>query len=345
MRNPFARKADPAEVTAAAGSATVAELLGGTAPGRVQSVGRMQVLPLLAGDAPTADLGDPRELAISTDNYGTLRFGNGGPGVALVPCHLAVIVPQAAQDHAMPRATLVAPGTQLAYTAAMCVQQTQGGLIRSGRHRLAVLPPSLREAASDLPAAPGYNRLWPAVSAFNASSGSGSVADLIRFLARFATELDQFVAEFELVDDQIGAVVLLDGQVVGVERAPSHAYWRAMWEPLIRFCYGAEAVRREAAGVPADARTRVPLGPVSGGDGADPLALLAAAVRDADTREQSLAEAAAAEAGARTLLVGVDQRHEDTAVGQVLGDTLVGAYALAGDTPVYASLTARAAAV
>lgn len=325
----------------AAEAATVDDLLAGVRPGCVQSVGRMQVLPLLAGDAPTADLGDPAGLGISTDNYGTLHFRNETAGSVLVPSHLAVIVSQAAQDHAMPRAALVTAGAARSYGAAMCIQQTQGGLISRGRHRLAVLPPSLREAASDLPAEPGYNRLWPAVSRFKDSARVPGAADLVQFLKRFATELDRFVAEFESIDDQIGAVVLMDNRVVGVERAPSHTYWQALWEPLIRFCYGAEAVRREAAGTPADPGGRVPLATPRGGDGADALALLAAAVRDANAREQAFAEDAAAAAGMASVVVGVDEEDAGIAVGTVVGDTLVGAYALDGDTPVYASLTAR----
>ncbi|NUU24020.1 MAG: hypothetical protein HOV68_21340, partial [Streptomycetaceae bacterium] len=293
----------------AAEQATVADLLSGARPGRVQSVGRMQVLPLLAGDAPTADLGDPAGLAISTDAYGTLVFRNTRTGPTLVPSHLAVMVSQAAQDHAMPRATLIDAGAELRYDAAMCIQETQGGLISSGRHRLAVLPPALREAACELPAQPGYNRLWPAVSRFNESASVGGSANLVRFMKHFATELDQFVAEFEPVDDQIGAVVLLDGEIVGVERAPSTAYWDALWEPLIRFCYGAEAVRREAAGTPVGLGTRVPLDlptPPAGDDGADVLALLAEAVGAANTREQTAVEEAAEAAAAASVTVGVE---------------------------------------
>lgn len=345
MRNPLKRFQ-----SAAAESATVGELLSGARPGRVQSVGRMQMLPLLAGDAPTADLGDPASLAIATGDYGTLRFRNDGGGPALVPSHLAVMVSQAAQDHAMPRAALVKAGTELDYRSAMCIQQSQGGLIKSGAHRLAVLPPALREAASLLPAKPGYERLWPAVSRFKDSAGVPGSADLVRFMKHFATELDRFTAEFECVEDQIGAVVLMDGAVVGVERAPSHVYWRSMWEPLIRFCYGAEAVRRGVAGdVPADLSTRVPLTrpavagaeAASGGDGADVIALLAEAVRDADTREQRAVESVAQATADESVVVGVDEAIDRIAVGTVVGDGLMGAYALDGDTPVYASLTAR----
>ena len=38
-------------------------------------------------------------------------------------------------------------------------------------------------------------------------------------------------------------VILVDDQVVGVERAPSHGYWQSVWPCLIRECYGSLAIR------------------------------------------------------------------------------------------------------
>ncbi|MGR6999760.1 ARPP-1 family domain-containing protein [Yinghuangia aomiensis] len=245
-------------------------------------------------------LGRSGELAITTSAYGTLDFRNDTATAVLVPCHLAVVVRQAAQDHAMPRAVVVRPGEGLVYPHAMCVQETQGGLIRGGRHRLAILPPPLREAAADLPVRPAFDRLWPAVRAFNHSAGLPASGNLVAFLRRFATELDRFVAEFECVAEQVGAIVLIDGEVAGIERAPSSAYWRTLWEPLIRFCYGAEAVRREAAGVPAGLGTRVALGAVGGGGSVGDSAASVSDVRDADARGRALADpvgAAAASTG------------------------------------------------
>lgn len=75
----------------------------------------------------------------------------------------------------------------------------------AGRHRLAVLPPVLREAASDLSAKPGYDRLWPAVEGFKTSAGLPGAANLVQFMKHFDDELDSFVAEFESVEGQIGA--------------------------------------------------------------------------------------------------------------------------------------------
>ncbi|MGC0422418.1 ARPP-1 family domain-containing protein [Embleya sp. AB8] len=323
----------------------IGDLLAGCTPGRVQSVGRMQVLPLLgdAADAPTVTV--PTELRIGTSGYGTLTFANPAPTVGLVPCHLALIVDRSAQDHAMPRAALVEPSGRLTFDAAMCVQQTQSGLIPEGPQSLAVLPLGLRAAASASSDADGYSRLWPAVQRFNASSGLAETGNLVLFLKHFALELERFVAEFECVPDQVGAVVLLDGELAGIERAPSPDYWSAMWEPLIRFCYGAEAIRSGSPDPAAPPPTRTALTlPTGGGDGAaagDPYDVLAEALRAADAEEQRRAERALAERTGEVVATAREQTYAGVTVGRAEGERLVGAYAVGADRPIYASLTAR----
>ncbi len=49
---------------------------------------------------------------------------------------------------------------------------------------------------------------------------------------------------------QVGAIILIDDRVVGIERAPSHAYWQSIWPSLIRECYGSLAI--EAAKTSGD---------------------------------------------------------------------------------------------
>lgn len=105
------------------------------------------------------------------------------------------------------------------------------------------------------------------------------------FFGRFAQELDRFVAEFESLDGQVGAVVLADGRVLGVERTPTAAYWQTLWAPLLRGCYGAEVIRRQQTGAPArPPATRVPLDATKVGS----LEELADAVEAANRAEQRL---------------------------------------------------------
>ncbi|MHC4940138.1 MAG: ARPP-1 family domain-containing protein [Planctomycetota bacterium] len=234
---------------------TIAEILRGCEPGRIQSVGLMQVIPLVS------DLGDDRiqppiDAIVSTAGYGELLFENPTAELVLVPSHATYVVEQAAQDHAMPGAAFVRARKSRRYDRAMCVQRSQGGLVRKGNHEMAILPLPLRRPALKMRKQGDYSRLWDAIQTFNSAAGTDGGGDLVRFLKHYRRQLDEFVAEFELVPRQVGAIILVGGEVVGVERAPSAAYWAAVWEPLIRSCYGAYAILAERKEMP---ETRVPL--------------------------------------------------------------------------------------
>ncbi len=89
----------------------VADVLHGCTPGRIQSVGYMQVIPLVS------DLSDNRfvspveaEADVFTTSYGTLGFRNPSDCLLIVPCHAGYVVKQAAQDHAMAHAGVVRCG-------------------------------------------------------------------------------------------------------------------------------------------------------------------------------------------------------------------------------------------
>ncbi len=222
----------------------VKDVLLGCTPGRIQSVGYMQVIPLVS------DLSDDRfvspveaEAEVGTSDYGTLNFRNPSNRVMIVPCHAGYVVKQAAQDHAMAHAGVIRSARERSFDTAMCVQQSQGGLIRRGDYRMLILPLALREHALSVRKETNYNKLWNAISVFNRDMGVQGEANLVHFLKHFRKELDEFVAEFECVPGQVGAVILVDDQVVGIERTPSHDYWRSVWPCLIRECYGSLAIR------------------------------------------------------------------------------------------------------
>lgn len=240
----------------------LADVLHGCTPGRIQSVGYMQVIPLVS------DLSDNRFVSpvegkadVFTSDYGTLGFRNPDDCVMIVPCHAGYVVKHAAQDHAMAHAGVIKSAGERKFNTAMCVQQSQGGLIQRGEYRMLILPHALRELALMVRKTKSYNKLWDAIALFNQEMGVLGHGHLEYFLKHFRKELDEFVAEFECVPQQIGAIILIDDQVVGVERAPSHAYWQSVWPCLIRECYGSLAIRTaqlkgERVEVPA---SRMPL--------------------------------------------------------------------------------------
>lgn len=226
---------------------TIRELLHGTKPGRMQTVGLMQVIPLVLTNEALAsnNFATPTMIVADTQtSYGHMGFKNrDADRPVIVPAHTAVMTKTAAQDHAMVKTGLVGKGARRVFDDACCIQQTQPGQFRDVEGKdIQILPYALRETALRMRGNPTYNKLWPAITSFNAQAKAGTVGNLVAFQDKYASVLDQFVAEFENVPGQVGAIVLVDGKLLGVERAPNPEYWLAVWEPLIRMCYGSQAV-------------------------------------------------------------------------------------------------------
>jgi hypothetical protein len=237
-------------------SFTIDEILRGTGPGPAQSVGQMSVIPLIGEDDDTFA---PPVLEVGTSGYGTVVLRNDADRPTLVPPGAGWVVAQKAQDHALGGGALVRPGETRQIDTAMCVQQGQGGFIARARHEMTILPVSLRTKALGVRHVRSYSKLWESIEAFNKSHGIEQRGGHLEFFVRaFQKELETFVAELEVVPRQVGAIIFVGGEVAGVERAPSAAFWRALWVPLVRVCYGslAIAVARENKAPPA---TRSPL--------------------------------------------------------------------------------------
>ena len=122
---------------------TIREILRGLTPGRIQSVGLMQVVPL-TGRRSDDRFACPTEAEVGTSGYGEMSFRNPSDKILLVPSHAAYVVKQAAQDHAMSTAGMVRGNRTGNFDTACCIQETQGGYIRAGQHQMFILPVSLR---------------------------------------------------------------------------------------------------------------------------------------------------------------------------------------------------------
>lgn len=226
-------------------SVTLEEILYGVGCGRSQSVGNMEVIPLVdEGDIQDENLGPP-EVEVGTSDYGTVNLRNDMEQPTIVPPGAGWVVKEAAQDHAIGGGTLIGPGKSKRIDTARCIQSRQSGTITRGKHEMLILPAQLRTQALALRKRHGYSELWDALARFNAGYGrvNGDERSLAPFLQHFKSQLDQFVAEFELVPKQIGAIVLVNGALVGIELAPNERYWAAVWTPLIRVCYGSWSIR------------------------------------------------------------------------------------------------------
>lgn len=200
------------------------------------------MLPLVEQKTEYFSVGDLRDLYLEEDqNYDTLVMATRSPHVTIIPQGLVYITKERAQDRAIPSAHLVQ--TQKACPA-FCVQSSQCGLMQRDKteHReFRLLPAGVRQLALAKRNAGSISTLWDDLATFNQQLNvPGNF--LVSFFQRYQQQLSEFVAEFEVVPSQRGAIILINGEVVGVEVMPNSAAFAAIWEPLIRDCYGAEAL-------------------------------------------------------------------------------------------------------
>jgi len=241
----------------------ITEMLKGCEPGRIQSVGYMQIIPLISKYVDDSIF--PPTIKASTTDYGRLVITNDTVNDVLVPTGAAIVSKQRAQDHATHKGVLVKANKTVRIDTAACIQDSQGGYLNtdSGYH-LSVLPWGIREQAYNVRERQAYDKLWPVLRQFSSNLGiTQNQGHLASFLDKFAEDMNQFIAEFEIVPNMVGAIVLINGMVIGVERCPNHSYWEHMWEPLIRESYGSAVFQfvnqtRELKNIPKPI-TRVPM--------------------------------------------------------------------------------------
>ena len=237
----------------------------------------------------------------------------------------------------MAHAGVVPAAANRCYDTAMCIQATQGGFIQKGSYRMLILPHALRERALELRKKKDYRKLWDDISLFNRNLGIIGEGHLEYFLKSFKKELDEFVAEFECVPNQIGAIVLIDDHVVGIERAPSHEYWLSIWPCLIRECYGSLAIEAAKSkgphGPKRSPRVSLPLQIES----LDELELLIADIaRHEDEQTRSIVRELLDE----PLTLDHEESIVDLMIETATSNHLAGQVIREGETVVYASLPA-----
>ncbi len=240
----------------------IRDIMRGLKPGVAQTVGNMTVVPLVSDIVDDA-IASPRVLEMETRGYGTVVAYNTGSdtekGLTFSPMGNVIMTDKAAQNHVVPNMKIIKKGKTVKFGAAACVQERQGGLIPRARHRIMLLPIAMREDALDTRKRKNHGKLWASIREFNCSLGLQKTGHLEYFVKHYRKEMDEFIAQFEIIPRQVGAVILIGGQVVGVERCPNFHYFKTMWRPLIRECYGSYSIQAARAGGADYPGIRVPL--------------------------------------------------------------------------------------
>lgn len=240
----------------------IKEMLKGVTPGGLQTVGYMQIMPLITEEMIDDKFVLPSNAMVSTSHYGTMKVSNNSSeGRMILPFGAGYVVSQSAQDHATPTAKVIGPNTRVTIDNAACIQETQGGYVSSGKHQMTILPWCMKENTISTMNEKNYSKLWPVIKEFNISLGLSNKGHLEFFLKQFNDELNEFISQFEIVYNQVGAIILMNGYVVGIERAPNHKYWADVWQPLIRECYGSLALQyaKKFGNSLLPPKTRVPI--------------------------------------------------------------------------------------
>jgi hypothetical protein len=170
---------------------------------------------------------------------------------AIIPTNM-MVRGKGAQDHAMAGSGVVRARSSQSFENACCIEERQGGYL-NGSEEEDVLPVALRKALlkPTLRTSNSYSKLWGNIKSWLEGTGTERGAAHLRHFydsPDVKQALENFAAEFEPVDGQIGAIIMFSGVPVGIEIMPSSLHWEAYWKLLVRGCYGAELLRLRTLG-------------------------------------------------------------------------------------------------
>ena len=271
-------------------------------------------------------------------------------GVAIVPLHMG-FVQDGAQNHALCRSAFLAPGQELLFPDACCVQASQGGYLAERDQWFFVLPVELRAAALELRGVANYSKLWPAISHLNRRYGLVARGHLEQVLTRKRAALTQFQNRLELAPGQTGALFFVGDRLAGVEIAPDPRYFAEVWMALVCFAYGAAALH---AGEPDPVTEPYDVSDVpSGSSGSTGASQVDVSTVD-KVRAALVAERRAVADEVRGWLAGAEwdvtdrieeERFLELRLSTVVGERVGGQIVTEGECLVYASLFSRELAV
>jgi hypothetical protein len=305
--------------------------LAGFRLGAPQRVDDLTVVPVFGPAYPGVLAPRDGVKLVRVAGYGTVVLRNpGNEGVAIVPLHVGY-VQDGAQNHALCRSAFLAPGQEVRFEDACCVQETTGGYLTERDQWFFTLPLELRAPALELRGQANYSKLWPAIREFNHAHGLRGRGHLELMLAGRRAFLTQYRSRLELVPGQLGAAFIAGGRLIGLEVAPSPAYFADVWPALVCFTYGPPAMRGRsttADAEPYEAST------------VDELV----AAREAQLRAELARVRVCVDEAGRAWVdpeVTEEERYLDLRLSTVVGAGVAGQIVSDGARPVYASLFAR----
>jgi len=214
----------------------------------VQSIMNMQVVCLTTDKEYSLDgrFANPlTALKSGNSSYGQITFSNVENKEVIIPTQVAVMTKQNAQNHGMVKAGYIPEKSNVTYHDAGCVQGGQTGYFR-GTSEFRMIPVTMREMLFDkVGQTSGHGNIYPAINKLGVDTQSNAGNYLNVYFEKYDKKLEQFIAHFERPRNLIGIVVLIDGEIVAIDKFPSYSYAEQVWDLMIRDCYGSLAIISE----------------------------------------------------------------------------------------------------
>jgi len=211
----------------------------------VQSILNMELVCLTTDEEYSMDdkFGNPMNLIASNTGYGHLNFRNTDAKPTITPTQMAVINDQSAQNHGMVKAGYVRAKSSTDFNDAGCVQGSQTGYLHEvTADNFRMLPVTMREMVFEQVGDHSYDHIYPAINRLGRDTNSSTGNYLDVYFNKYDKDLEQFIAHFERPRNLIGTIVLVDGEIVAIDKFPSYTYAEQVWDLMIRDCYGALAL-------------------------------------------------------------------------------------------------------
>jgi len=214
----------------------------------VQSISNMQIVGLTTDKEYSLDdrFANPlTALKASNSSYGEINFDNMADKETIVPTQMAVMTKQRAQNHGMTKSGYIDKNRRTTFHDAGCVQGSQSGNFRDTQE-FRMLPVTMREMSFNaIKNGRGFDRIYPAIRQLGNKTHSNTGEYLDKYFSKYDKKLEQFIAHFERPKNLIGVVILIDSEIVAIDKFPSFSYAEQVWDMMIRDCYGALAIISE----------------------------------------------------------------------------------------------------
>jgi hypothetical protein len=212
-----------------------------------QSILNMRLAFLTADPQYSLDdrFANPLSAVVTNHTYGELRIENPNDGAdMIVSPQMAYMTGKKSQDHALPKSAVVGRGSRKIYTDAACVQGAQTGYIGQNSGKFRFMPLVIRELLfGQVDNRGGHSSLYSSVAELGRRTGVNTGKYLEQYFNGYSDTLNQFIAHFERPPGLIGVIVLIDDEIIAIDKFPSFTYTKQVWDLLIRDAYGSIAIQ------------------------------------------------------------------------------------------------------